>query len=178
MSIDLGLLVLRVIIGLVLIGHGTQKLFGWFGGPGLKGFSQVMGGHMRMRPASFWAIMGGLSEAGGGLLLVLGLLSPLGSLGLIAAMLMAFNIHWPKFWASEGGLEFALVILGGALALGITGPGQYSLDNLFGIQLPEPVSLIVGLVLVVLGVVTALVSRRPAEQPAAAATTTTTSHAA
>lgn len=177
MAIDLGLLILRVIVGLVLVGHGTQKLFGWFGGHGLKATAQFFGGMLRLRPAPFWAFMGGLTEAGGGLLLALGLLSPLGSLGIIAAMLMASKAHWPKFWASEGGLEMAFINLVAALALAFTGPGQYSLDNLIGLQLPEPLTLIVGLVLVVIGVITALASRRPAEQPAAT-TTNTTSQAA
>ena len=167
MSIDLGLLVLRVALGLIMLGHGSQKLFGWFGGPGFKGFTGMLGGHMRLRPAAFWALMGGLSEAGGGLLFGLGFLGPLGTLGLVAAMLMAIQIHWPKFAANAGGYEYALVILVAALSVGITGPGAYSLDNWLGLTLPEPVTLIVGLVLVVAGVIVAQASRRAAvEQPA------------
>src|SRR5207237_1761942 len=93
---DVALLVLRVVVGLLLIGHGTQKLFGWFGGPGRQGFA---GGLTRMgfRPAELWSLNAGLAEAGGGLLLALGFLNPLGSLGIIAAMLVAtFSVHMRK----------------------------------------------------------------------------------
>ena len=71
MSIDLGLLVLRVLVGLVLAGHGAQKLFGWFGGPTLKGFTGWMAS-LGLKPAWLWGLMGGLGEFGGGLLLALG----------------------------------------------------------------------------------------------------------
>src|SRR5204863_1114410 len=83
MSFDLAMLLLRIVVGVLFIGHGTQKLFGWFGGPGLAGMSGWLAS-TGMRPAKFWALMAGLSEAGGGLLLALGLLNPLGTLGITA----------------------------------------------------------------------------------------------
>jgi len=161
MSGDMGLLILRVTVGLILAAHGSQKLFGWFGGPGLKGITAWIGS-MRLRPAPFWAFMAGLAEFGGGLLLALGFLSPIGAAGVISAMLMAIVLaHWPRFWASDGGLEYPLTNLLAALALGIAGPGRFSLDSAFGIALPAPSTLIVLLVLVVLGAVTSLVLRAP-----------------
>jgi putative oxidoreductase len=162
---DVGLLVLRVVVGLYLAGHGAQKLFGWSGGPGLE----KMTGGMRMmglRPARFWAFMAGISEFGGGLLTALGLLSPLGPLGIIAAMIMANIVgHRGKgLWAAKGGRELPLTNLAAALALAFIGPGGYALDPLLGIALPEPLTAVGGLVLVILGVLAALVSRAP--QPA------------
>lgn len=161
MSVNLGLLILRLALGLVVAAHGSQKLFGWFGGPGIAGTSGWLSS-MRLRPATLWAVMAGLSEFGGGLLLVLGVLSPLGSLGIIAAMLMAIILaHWPRFWGAEGGLEYPLVNLLAALALAITGPGRWSVDAALGIALPAPATLIVGLVLVLLGIGGALATRAP-----------------
>src|SRR5262245_48240206 len=103
MSIDLGLLVLRVLVGLVVAAHGAQKLFGWWGGAGLKGFGGWMAS-VGLKPAALWALAGGLGEFGGGLLLVLGLLGPLGALGIIGAMIMAIALaHWSKgFWGTKG----------------------------------------------------------------------------
>src|SRR5215217_2011540 len=103
MDYDLALLLVRVVVGLLMAGHGAQKLFGWFGGPGLAGITGWLGS-TGMRPAGFWAFMAGLSEFGGGLLLALGLLSPLGALGIIAAMIMAIiKGHWGKgIWAHSG----------------------------------------------------------------------------
>src|SRR5256885_11374399 len=100
MSTDLGLLIIRVVVGLLVAGHGAQKLFGWFGGYGLRGTAGWMGS-MGLQPAIPWTLLAGGSEFGGGLLLALGLLSPLGSLGVIAAMLTAIIlVHWPKIWSS------------------------------------------------------------------------------
>ncbi|MGA2111794.1 MAG: DoxX family membrane protein [Anaerolineales bacterium] len=157
-----GVLILRVVVGLLLVGHGSQKLFGWFGG---GGFAATAGwiGKIGLRPRWFWALLASLSELGGGLLLALGFLNPLGSLGICAAMLMAtVKVHWPNgIWATKGGVEFPLTNLAAALALALTGPGTYSLDGALGIRFPEPVTLIVGLVLVILGLLAAFASQTP-----------------
>lgn len=164
-QLDLGLLVLRVVVGALLVGHGAQKLFGWFGGPGLAAATGMFGGHLRLRPARFWAVVGSLTEIGGGLMVAAGLLWPLGPVAVVAAMLMALTVHWPRFWAQDGGIEYPLVLLFAALAVGLTGPGSYALDSALSIQLPEPVSSIVGLVAAVLGVGVALVTRTPRHAP-------------
>jgi putative oxidoreductase len=167
MSGDLGLLVLRVVIGLIVAAHGSQKLFGWFGGPGLKGATGWLTS-LRMRPAAFWALLAGLAEFGGGVLLALGFLTPFAVAGIFSAMLMAIVLaHWPKFWASEGGLEYPLVLLTSALAVGIAGAGAFSLDSSLGIALPAPSTLIVLLVLSVLGIITAMITREPEHDTAA-----------
>ena len=160
MLLDTGLLILRLVLGLLFVGHGAQKLFGWFGGAGLAKTEGWLGS-MGMRPAWFWALMAALSEFGGGLLLVLGFLSPLGSLGIIAAMVVAITeAHWSKgLWNSKGGIEFPLVNLTAALALGLFGAGAYSLDGILGIRLPEPATIVGGLVLVLLGVVASEVTK-------------------
>ncbi len=162
MLVNWGLLLLRLVLGLTFISHGGQKLFGWFGGGGIKGTTGMME-RIRIRPASFWAVMAALAEFGGGLLVFLGFLNPVGSLGIIAAMLMAIiHVHWPKgFWNTKGGIEFPLMNLTAALALAITGPGAFSLDSILHIALPEPLSLIIGLVLVILGVLAARLSQTP-----------------
>ena len=163
MTYDIGVLVLRLVVGGVMFAHGAQKLFGWFGGYGLAGTSGFFGGQLRLRPATFWTLLAGLSEAGGGLLLALGLLNPLGSLGIIAAMLMAIILaHWPRFWMSENGIEYHLVLIAAALAVAIGGPGAYSLDAALGVALPAPATFLVGLALVLVGVAVALATRAPA----------------
>lgn len=160
MYFDIALLILRLIFGLLLFGHGTQKLFGWFGGHGLKATAAWLGS-TGMRPATFWAFMAGASEAGGGLLLTLGLFTPLGSFGVLAAMLMAIvKGHWGKgIWASGGGMELPLTNLIIALAIALIGSGAYSLDNALGIALPMPLTLIAGLIAVVIGIGVALLSQ-------------------
>ena len=153
---DLALLIIRVVVGLFLMGHGAQKLFGWFGGPGLKGVTGWLAS-MRLRPPGFWAFLVGLVEFGGGLLLALGLFSPLGSLGIGASMLVAIaKVHWPKVWVTENGFELPLVYLTIALAVGIAGPGAYSLDQGLQTALPAPAALL-GVVLVLIGWLAVLV---------------------
>jgi putative oxidoreductase len=167
MNYDLALLILRVVTGLTLAAHGSQKLFGWFGGGGFKG-TVGMTTRMRMRPATFWAVMVIMGEFAASLLLVLGLLSPLGSLGVIAAMLVAIiSAHWPRFFSTNHGSEFPLLILVNALAIGISGPGAYSLDALIGLSLPEPATLLVGLALVIVATVVVFTTRTPQEVAAA-----------
>jgi putative oxidoreductase len=164
MSIALGLLILRLVIGLTVAAHGAQKLFGWWGGPGMTGWTQVVE-RLRIRPSQPWAWVAALSEFGGGLLLALGLLSPLGSLAIVGAMLVAIaTVHLSKgFWVSKGGYEFNLAIIGSAVALAFTGPGPYSLDNALGIRLPEPAALIVGTIALIAGIAATLLSRKQAE---------------
>lgn len=165
MSVDVGLLILRVVVGLLLAGHGAQKLFGWFGGYGLEGTAGWLGS-LGFRPARLWAFLAGLAELGGGLLLALGFLTPLGSLGIMASMLMAMaKVHWPRVWVTENGIEHPLVNAAVAFVLGLLGPGVYALDAALGTSLPLPISFWVGLALVVLGVFVAfLISAAPPAQ--------------
>jgi len=138
-TVSLGLLILRLVAGLTIAAHGTQKLFGWFGGPGLGKVAQ--GYHAQgMKPAWLWTGLVVLGEVGGGLSLIAGFLTPLGAAGMVGAMFMAiFKVHWKNgFWNSKRGLEFPLSLLTMALALGFTGPGSYALDSLWGIALPTP----------------------------------------
>jgi len=131
-----GLFFLRLFLGVLLLAHGTQKLFGWFGGHGLDGtggfFEQV--GH---RPGRQMAMLAGLSEAGGGALLVLGLLTPLASAMIIGVMVTAaVSVHGDKgLWATNGGYELPLTnaVIAGALAF--TGAGSFSFDNALGLGL-------------------------------------------
>lgn len=147
---DVALLILRLTVGLLLAGHGAQKLFGWFGGHGLGGTTGWLAS-IGFRPPRLWAVLAGLCEFAGGLLFTLGWLSPLGSLGIAASMITAIaKVHWPKVWTTAGGFEFPLVNLVVVIAVGITGPGGIALDNILGTALPTRLSL-VGVVLVLVG---------------------------
>jgi putative oxidoreductase len=167
-----GLLILRLVVGLTIASHGAQKLFGWWGGPGMTGWTQSVR-RLRIRPARPWAWVAALSEFGGGLLLALGLLWPFGSLAITGAMLVAIaTVHLPRgFWVSKGGFEFNLTLIGAAAALALTGPGLYSLDTALRIRLPEPLTLIAGTIALVAGVSATLLSRSQPEAAAKPATT-------
>ena len=133
----LAALVLRVALGGLLAGHGAQKAFGWFNGPGMEGTSGFME-MLGLRPGRPWAALASLSELGGGVLTVLGLLNPLGPLGVISSMAIATTkAHWGKpIWVTEGGAELPVTNMAAALALILNGPGKYSLDRALGIRLP------------------------------------------
>ncbi len=121
-------------MGLLLVGHGSQKLFGLFGGPGLDGaggFFHSLG----FRPGKPMAIVAGASEAGAGALLVLGLLTPLASAAVIGTLVVAGSVHWAGgLWAQNSGYELALLYVAAAVALAFTGPGSYSLDGAIGLH--------------------------------------------
>ena len=125
---DVALLILRVVFGLVMAGHGSQKLFGWFGGSGLTGFSEMLH-RFGLRPAGLWAWISALVETFGGLTLALGILTPLAAGFLVTNLLMAIlTVHWRNgFWSTNRGFEYPLTLAGGVLAVGLAGPGAYAL---------------------------------------------------
>jgi putative oxidoreductase len=160
-----GLLILRVVVGLILAGHGAQKLFGWWGGQGMDGWTQTVA-KLRIRPAQPWAWVAALAEFGGGILLALGFLSPLGNLAIAGSMLVAIaTVHLSRgFWVTKGGYEFNLALIAAVAALALTGPGAYSLDAALRMQLPEPLTLLVGTILLIVGVAVTLATRSPQAQ--------------
>lgn len=147
-TISIALLILRLGVGLTLTGHGLQKLFGWFGGPGLARMRQSLE-KQGFQPVWPWIALAILGEVGGGISVALGFLTPLGAAGILGAMAMAtFKSHWKNgFWLSKGGYEYSLMLMIVSIAIGLIGPGSYSLDTLFGITLPQ--ALLFGVLAVV-----------------------------
>jgi putative oxidoreductase len=129
----IGRLAARTVIGVLFIGHGTQKLFGWFGGPGLQGTEQMMGA-LEMRPTRANALAAGVSETAGGALLVAGAATPLAASTLIGTMLTAIRkVHKPQgVWAAQGGWEYNAVLIAALVALIDAGPGELSVDAALG----------------------------------------------
>jgi putative oxidoreductase len=134
MLTDLGLLVLRLTLGTVFLAHGAQKAFGWFGGPGFGGATGFIGS-LGFRPARFWAALAVGGELAAGVLFLLGLLTPLAGLLVLATMTVAIaKVHGPKgFFVQDGGYEYNLVLIIAALAVAAIGPGAFSLDHVLGI---------------------------------------------
>ena len=126
-------LVARGLIGSLFVGHGTQKLFGWFNGPGLQGTEGMMQG-LGMHPTRRNAMAAGLTETTGGALLLAGLATPLASSALIGTMITAIRkVHLPNgLWSANGGYEYNLVVIAALLALAEEGPGDVSLDAALG----------------------------------------------
>jgi putative oxidoreductase len=134
-TVSLGLLLARLVLGLLMAAHGAQKLFGWFGGHGLAGtggFFESLG----FRPGRTFALAAGLAEFGGGLLLALGLLGPVGPALVVSVMIVAaLTVHRTHgLFAMTNGVEVPLLYGAGALALALTGPGAWSLDALLGLE--------------------------------------------
>ena len=129
----LGRLILRLAVGGFFVGHGTQKLFGWFGGHGPDGTGQFFES-LGLRPGKRHAIAAGAAEAGGGALLALGAATPLAASVLTATMLTAIRkVHLAKGpWVTDGGYEYNVVLIGAVLALAETGPGSPSIDSARG----------------------------------------------
>ncbi|HEX4521791.1 MAG TPA: DoxX family protein [Gaiellaceae bacterium] len=122
-------LLARVTIGLLFVGHGTQKLFGWFGGEGPKATGKTME-KLGLRPGREHAIAAGLAEAGGGAMLAAGAATPFAAAGLTAAMLTATKrVHLRNgLWVTNRGYEYNLVLISALLALVESGPGNLSVD--------------------------------------------------
>ncbi|MCJ8010738.1 DoxX family protein [Paenibacillus sp. KQZ6P-2] len=123
-----GLLIIRLIVGLTFAGHGAQKLFGWFGGPGIKGTAGWLGS-MNVKPALPAAIVTGLFELLGGLLFAAGILTPVAALMITVTMIGAIvTVHGKNgFWATANGFEYNLILIAVVIGVGLTGPGAYHL---------------------------------------------------
>jgi len=130
---SVGRLAARAVIGGLFIGHGTQKLFGWFGGPGRAGTEGMME-NLQLRPAKLHATLAGATETVCGGMLVAGLETPLAAAGLTGVMTTAIRkVHLPNGpWAANGGWEYNAVLIAAVTALAETGPGLLSLDRLRG----------------------------------------------
>ncbi len=130
---NVGMLATRVLIGGLFIGHGTQKLKGWFGGPGLEGTDGMMQS-INMHPARRNSIAAGVTETAGGAMLAMGLATPFASAGLIGTMITAIRkIHLANGpWAANGGWEYNAVLIAALVALAEEGSGEVSLDRLLG----------------------------------------------
>ena len=133
MNQNLGRLLVRLVIGGLFVGHGTQKLFGWFGGGGPEGTGQFFES-IGLRPGKRHAIAAGTAEAGGGALLAAGLATPAAAAALIGVMATAVKqVHWPKGpWVTSGGWEYNAVLIAVLFTLAERGPGRFSLDEALG----------------------------------------------
>jgi putative oxidoreductase len=137
------LALLRVTVGLLFVGHGGQKLFGWFGGPGIDGFTASIA-KMGFEPPMFWAYFESSAELVGGALLVLGLLTPLAAAAIVGDMLVAtLKVHAAKgLWSQDGGFEYNLILIVMLVGIGLMGAGRYSLDQILGVSLPRPLTFV------------------------------------
>src|ERR1700681_938663 len=128
--LSIGLLLARLFLGLGVAAHGAQKLFGWFGGYGIKGTGGFFEGSLGLKPGALFATMSGLGEFGGGLLVAIGWLGPIGPALIIAVMTIAMiTVHWKHgFFVTSSGVELPLMNVAGALALAFAGFGAYALD--------------------------------------------------
>ncbi len=159
---DEGLLLIRVVLGLLLAAHGAQKLFKVFGGLGVDGTGTIFE-TMGFRPGRAVAIVAGLAEAGGGVAFALGLLTPFTAAVIVAPMLVAMGVHRPNgFFAQNGGYEFPLLIAAIAVSVATTGPGALSLDTALGLGLTGPVWGVIALALGVGGALPPLLARNSA----------------
>jgi len=167
---DEGLIIIRLVFGLVMAAHGAQKLFGWFGGHGLAGtagFLEMLG----FRPGRMFAATAATAEFAGGLLTALGLFGPVGPALMLSVMIVAaVSVHLKNgLFAMSNGIELALLYGAAAAGLALTGPGRYSLDALLGLTaLWTPALAWTALGLGILGGIANLAIRRQASAVAAA----------
>jgi putative oxidoreductase len=168
-TVSIGLLIGRLVVGLLMAAHGTQKLFGWFGGHGLEGTGQFLGS-LGFEPGRRFATLAGLAQVGSGLLIALGFLGPIGPAIMLSVMIVAaMSVHWRNgLFATNDGIEVPLLYATGAVALALTGFGRYSLDAIVGptaLEAPA-VTLIALAVGIVGGVVNLVLVRKAPATPA------------
>ena len=159
-TIDLSLFILQLGVGLTFAAHGAQKVFGWWGGPGLQGWEGAMA-HMGFRPARFFALTSALTELGGGLLLAAGLLTPLAAAALVAqAIVIIGHVHWRNgFFNARSGFEFPLLLGLGAAAVGLAGASAISVDALLGIAVEPSMRIMAVVAGIAAGLVTLAIPR-------------------
>lgn len=164
--LGIGLLVLRLGVGLTLAGHGSQKLFGWFQGPHLEGFGAMLE-KMGLRPGRPWATLAGLAEFVGGICIALGLFTPIAALVVAGNLVVAIVlVHLAKgFWNQKGGYEFPLSLALAGVALSLTGAGPISADSYLQLNLREPATWWITFAVVAVGTVVALAIPRLRSQP-------------
>jgi putative oxidoreductase len=154
-AMDLSLLILQLGVGLTFAAHGAQKVFGWWGGPGLARWEGAMG-HMGFRPARLFGIVSALAELAGGVALAVGILTPVVAAVLVAQTVVIIgHVHWANgFFNAKSGFEFPLVLGAGAAAIGVSGAGSVSVDAAIGLAL-DPTARVA---LLVAGLVVGLVT--------------------
>ncbi len=169
MSLNEGLLLARLVFGLIMAAHGAQKLFGWFGGYGIAGtggFFESIG----FRPGRLMALAAGLGEALSGLLIALGLFGPIGPALMVSVMIVAMSVHIKGgLFAQSNGIEVPLLYAVAGVVLALTGPGRYALDPMLGLEaLWTPAVTLAALAAGIIGGLVVLAARRQVEAPAAA----------
>jgi putative oxidoreductase len=162
-TLGTGLLVARLVLGLLMAAHGAQKLLGWFGGYGLTATGEFMVqlGYSRGR---FFASTAAITEVVSGLLVALGLFGPIGPALMLSVMIVAaITVHWPNgVFAMQNGIELPLLYATGAVAIALTGPGPFSLDALLGItSLWSPRITALALTVGIVGGIANVMVRRP-----------------
>jgi putative oxidoreductase len=158
---DIGILLVRLTVGITFAAHGAQKILGWWGGPGFATWSAGIA-RMGLRPAWLWAAISAGVEFVCGPLLVLGLLTPLASALLVGqSTYIVVRAHLPRgFWNAKGGIEFPLQLLVGSLLVITTGPGALSLDSVLGLDLGATTRIAL-LAVAVAGAIVAMAIARP-----------------
>jgi putative oxidoreductase len=155
---DVGLVLLRVMVGIAMAAHGSQKLFGWFGGGGIHGTGEFFS-QSGYPAGEAMAVVSGLIETFGGLALVLGLLTPLAAAAIVGDMLNAVAVKWTGGFFAPTGMEYELLLTVAAASLAFTGPGRFAVDRFLPVlrnhrlahgALTVLIALVVGVVMLML----------------------------